>query len=278
MRMTKLLACVILLTALPVYAAELGCVGDCANGTGTYYFSGGGRYEGEWKDGAQTGQGTYYFANGDRYEGEFKVGYFDGRGTLYYANGDRYEGEWKYHKQRGQGTWYFADGDHYKGEWVDGERTKVEVCVLSVCFAVVPWIYDVIAFAPVTVGFVAAVLVIWGVQRRYESKLSEALRSVALSLGMSFEDRRNIDATNDPEKLPFSRRLLKAIFWGGVTALASFLFFSFDDRGVLHEDWTALSISAFIWVIATVTYLLPSNFFWYGGGDWGNGGGGNGGG
>ncbi len=121
MRMTKLLACVILLTALPVYAAELGCVGDCANGTGTYYFSGGGRYEGEWKDGAQTGQGTYYFANGDRYEGEFKVGYFDGRGTLYHASKVRYEGEWKYHKQHGQGTFYFANGDSYEGEWKRGK-------------------------------------------------------------------------------------------------------------------------------------------------------------
>ena len=32
-------------------------------------------------------------------------------------------------------------------------------------------------------------------QRQYELKRSEALRSVALSLGMSFEDGRDIDAT-----------------------------------------------------------------------------------
>ena len=88
---------------------------------------------------------------------------------------------------------------------------------------------------------------------------------------MSFEDRRNIDATNDPEKLPFSRRLLKAIFWGGVTALASFLFFSFVGPGELREDFTPLSFSALVWVIVTVVILLP-------GGGWGNGGGGNGGG
>ena len=49
--MSKLLACVILLAATPVYAAQYGCVGECANGTGTYYYAKGERYEGEWKDG-----------------------------------------------------------------------------------------------------------------------------------------------------------------------------------------------------------------------------------
>ena len=44
-------------------------------------------------------------------------------------------------------------------------------------------------------GAVALFLIFYGVRRRYESKRSEALRSVALSLGMSFEDGRNIDAT-----------------------------------------------------------------------------------
>ncbi len=174
--MTKLLTFLVLLTALPVYAAELGCVGDCANGTGTFYFASGFRYEGEWKDGIRYGQGTYY-----------------------YSNGNRYEGEWKDGKRDGHGTYYFADGDHFKGEWVDGERTKVEVCVLSVCFAVVPWIYDVIDFAvvaaPVVAIVVAAFLIFYGIRRWYESKRSEALRSIAFTLGMSFEDGRDIDAT-----------------------------------------------------------------------------------
>ncbi len=246
MRMSKLLVCVILLAAPPVYAAQFGCVpvGVCANGTGTYYFANGDRYEGEWKDGKRDGQGTYYFANGNRYEGEWKDNnrngqgtyYFasggryegewkdgkrDGRGTLYhassvrykgewkddkqngqgtyyFANGDRYEGEWKDNRPHGQGTRYSADGDHYKEEWVDGERTKVEVCILSVCFAVVPWIYDVIDFAVVAAPWaaivVAAILIFYGIRRRYESKRSEALRSIALTLGMSFEDGREIDA------------------------------------------------------------------------------------
>ena len=142
---------------------------------------------------------TYYFSTGDRYEGDLKDGKGDGQGAYYFSNGDRYVGFWKEGKMDGQGTYYFANGDHFKGEWVDGERTKVEVCVLSVCFAVVPWINDVIDFAVVAAPWaaivVAAFLIFYGIRRRYESKRSEALRSVALSLGMSFEDGRNIDAT-----------------------------------------------------------------------------------
>ena len=57
--MSKLLACVILLAAPSVYAAQVGCVpvGECVNGTGTYYFANGDRYEGEWKDGKRDGRG-----------------------------------------------------------------------------------------------------------------------------------------------------------------------------------------------------------------------------
>ena len=219
--MSKLLACVILLTALPVYAAQQGCVNDCFDGTGTYYFANGDRYEGEWKDGKRdgqgiwyrsngeryegqwkygeiTGHGTYYFANGERCEGEWKDGEIVGRVTWYYSNGDRYEGEWKDGRQHGHGTYYFANGDHFKGEWVDGERTKVEVCVLSVCFAVAPWLSDVwdfvVAFAFAIAVIVPLSLIFRGIRRTYESKRSEAIRSVAFSLGMSLEDWRDVDA------------------------------------------------------------------------------------
>ena len=45
------------------------------------------------------------------------------------------------------------------------------------------------------VGVVALLFVFYRVRRLHESKRSEALRSVAVSLGMSFEDGRDIDAT-----------------------------------------------------------------------------------
>jgi predicted RNA-binding Zn-ribbon protein involved in translation (DUF1610 family) len=75
---------------------------------------------------------------------------------------------------------------------------------------------------------------------------------------------------------PYRTRLLKAVIWGGVTALACFLFLSFVAPGELHENFPPLRTSAFVWVIITVVILLPGGG-WYGG-DWGNGGGGNGGG
>ena len=202
--MNKLFICVLLLATPPVYTAQYGCVGECANGTGTYYFPSGNRYEGEWKDKKKNGQGTYYLsngerqyegewkddkkdgrgtlfiANGERYEGEWKDGKQNGTGTYYYANGDRYDGGWKDGKQNGTGTYYYANGDHYKGEWVDGER---EVVLFS------PGAIIVVAVA------VAFFPIFYGIRRWYESKRSEALRSVALSLGMSCEDGRNIDAT-----------------------------------------------------------------------------------
>ena len=66
-------------------------------------------------------------------------------------------------------------------------------------------------------------------------------------------------------------RFRRAVFWGGVTALACFLYLSFVAPGALPEDFTPLSASALVWAIITVVILLP-------GGAWGNGGGGNGGG
>ena len=73
---------------------------------------------------------------------------------------------------------------------------------------------------------------------------------------------------------PHRTRLLKAVFWGGVTALAFFLIFIFLGGGELH-DFTPLSFFALVWVIVTVIILLPGGRF---GGFWGDGGGGNGGG
>lgn len=55
------------------------------------------------------------------------------------------------------------------------------------------WNADVVAIGIAIV--VALILIFLAVRRLYESKRSEALRSVAVSLGMSFEDGRDIDAT-----------------------------------------------------------------------------------
>ncbi len=69
----------------------------------------------------------------------------------------------------------------------------------------------------------------------------------------------------------FLGRIRKAIFWGGVTALALFIAGSWISPG-------DMSLSFFVgaWVVATVIFLLPGGYTSDDGGGWGNGGGGNG--
>ncbi len=57
------------------------------------------------------------------------------------------------------------------------------------------WNADVVVIGIGIAIVVALILIFLAVRRLYESKRSEALRSVAVSLGMSFEDGRDIDAT-----------------------------------------------------------------------------------
>jgi hypothetical protein len=70
--------------------------------------------------------------------------------------------------------------------------------------------------------------------------------------------------------------LAKAVFWGGVTALAFFLVGVLVFQGALHQDFTFLSFMAFMWPFCTFFHLFPGGGSY--GGDGGNGGGGNGGG
>lgn len=63
---------------------------------GTYRWSNGDKYVGNYKDGKKHGQGTYTFANGDKYVGEFKNGVLDGFAIKYFADGTiEKEGIWK---------------------------------------------------------------------------------------------------------------------------------------------------------------------------------------
>ena len=75
--------------------------GDCNNGYGTYTWTSGNKYVGEWKDRRQHGQGT-----------------------VTWADGTKYVGEWKDGKQHGQGTYTGTDGTVEKGIWKDGELVE----------------------------------------------------------------------------------------------------------------------------------------------------------
>ena len=73
-----------------------GCIkGDCENGQGTYTYTNGDKYVGEFKDGKRNGQGTYTYTNGDKYVGGFKDNFWHGQGTWIWANGNKEETEYK---------------------------------------------------------------------------------------------------------------------------------------------------------------------------------------
>jgi len=94
------------------------CVsGDCENGYGTYTFSDGDKYEGEFKDNLRHGQGTYTYASGDKH-------IIDEYGTHPLSDGDKYVGKWKDDAQHGYGTLMKSDNANtiiWYGIWKNGE-------------------------------------------------------------------------------------------------------------------------------------------------------------
>ncbi len=48
------------------------------------------------KGNCRNGIGTYVFSNGNRYEGEFRSNTPFGYGTMYYKNGKSIKGKWKW--------------------------------------------------------------------------------------------------------------------------------------------------------------------------------------
>ena len=55
--------------------------GNCQNGQGTWTYSNGDKYIGQYLDGKKEGEGTYIFVNGDKYVGEFENDNLNGEGS-----------------------------------------------------------------------------------------------------------------------------------------------------------------------------------------------------
>ena len=89
---------------------------------GTFFFSDGGKYVGEWKDDKKHGQGTYTFADGDKYVGEFKDEKYHGQGTYTFVDGRKETG-------------YFIDGnflpDICEGMGLSKSTSEFRKCVLK---------------------------------------------------------------------------------------------------------------------------------------------------
>ncbi len=93
------------------------------HGEGTYTYAGRGeKYVGDWRNGVINGQGTYYYRSGNRYQGEWRNGKKSGQGTYTYANGDKYVGDFENDQPNGQGTYHYSTGDRYVGEWRNGRK------------------------------------------------------------------------------------------------------------------------------------------------------------
>ena len=75
------------------------CTGDCKNGMGTYKWSDGETYKGEWKEGKFHGKGEYFYSNGSKFVGTYKNGKKHGEGVFIKADGSKYAGTWELGKR-----------------------------------------------------------------------------------------------------------------------------------------------------------------------------------
>ena len=99
-------------------ALKTGCIkGNCVNGKGTFIWSNGDKYNGDWKNQKPHGLGTFKWVDGTKYIGDWKFGLQDGQGTVTWSNGDKYIGGRKNGQADGQGTFIIANGTTQSGEW-----------------------------------------------------------------------------------------------------------------------------------------------------------------
>lgn len=70
------------------------------------------------------GTGTYTYSDGSRFLGEFLNGQPEGEGTVYYINGDKYVGGWQRHAPHGNGTMYYKSGKVLAAVWELGRPLR----------------------------------------------------------------------------------------------------------------------------------------------------------
>ena len=124
-------------------AQKTGCIsGNCENGSGTYVYANGFRFEGDFVNGKREGRGflkdpdggtydgmwsnDFFNGQGTKYTGEWKDGIQDGYGIYFYANGDKYTGYFKNNKFNGKGTYTWTNGQSATGTFRDGEMVSTE--------------------------------------------------------------------------------------------------------------------------------------------------------
>ena len=124
MKRVFVIICILITLANAAYALPK-CVGSRSINwnycVGTYAFTNGDKYVGDFKDGKEHGQGTYTWKNGNKLTGIWKYGYATGFGTYTKPNGHYYEGEWKNSKSHGHGTEVWENGTKVIGKYSENE-------------------------------------------------------------------------------------------------------------------------------------------------------------
>ncbi len=105
------------------------CLGSSSNYWtncfGTFNYSDGAKYVGEFKDNKRNGQGTFTYADGAKYIGDYKDNKRNGQGTFTHPDGAKYVGEWTDEKRDGYGAMYASNGTvTNKGIWANDKFVR----------------------------------------------------------------------------------------------------------------------------------------------------------
>lgn len=135
----------ILLFALPLLSMGQDCIsGDCQNGYGTFVYTDGSYYIGEFEDGRRFGQGVLFMSNDTKYVGSWKNDLKDGEGRVYRKNILLQSGEWYRNNlkeavteknrcisgdcKNGFGVYLYADGRKVVGKFENSQIVNYTIC------------------------------------------------------------------------------------------------------------------------------------------------------
>jgi hypothetical protein len=100
-------------------------------GYGSFVWSNGNKYEGEWRDSRREGKGVMTYSNNDIYYGEFKDGRKHGWGVYKFFSGCVYEGPWERGRLHGKATVTYSNGDRFEGMFYRGEKMGYGVMIYA---------------------------------------------------------------------------------------------------------------------------------------------------
>ncbi|MCK5538571.1 MAG: hypothetical protein KAI79_17230 [Bacteroidales bacterium] len=102
---------------------KTGCLaGNCVEGSGSYIYADGAKYNGNFWGTLKHGKGNYEFKSGIVYMGDWVLDTIQGYGTMRYPNGDYYEGQFVKGDRSGYGKFHNSlTKQKIIGLWENGE-------------------------------------------------------------------------------------------------------------------------------------------------------------